>query len=138
MYLMSIEELLTTGIAVLVPTAIAYVAWRNCAKRPIAARLFIVAAFFLFLQIGVGVVEQLMGVNYWFELLDFSDPSDLNLVNSVGDELNPGSLGWRRMIAGQVVLSGFDIAAWSLIAWAVLMRPDEARLCATNAASASR
>jgi hypothetical protein len=124
---MSMEELLTIALAASVPAAIAYVAWRNRSTRPITARLFIAAAICQFLLGGVNEAEQLLSVHDVFKiwLTPESDSMDLEIV--VGDELQPGSLGWQRMIAWQITLSSFNIISWSLMAWAILMRPDDSQ-----------
>ncbi len=124
-YLLSWEELLTTIVTAGVPAVTAFVAWRNRVTRPIAARLFIIAAIFQCAPIGIRVVEQLLGVNYLFELWQVPATDDLDLSITLGDELNPGSPGWQRMFAWQIALSVFHILAWSLMAWAILRQPDD-------------
>ena len=123
-YLLSWEELLRTIVTAGVPAAMAFVAWRNRVTRPIAARLFIIAAICQCAPLGIRLVEQLLGVSYLFEIWQTPEADGMDLTIALGDELRPGSPGWQRMFAWQIALSVFHLLAWSLMAWAILRQPD--------------
>jgi hypothetical protein len=120
---MDLEWIGSTMIAAIIPTMIVYVAWRNHSTRPISARLFIAAAICQFLLLGVYTAQQFSGASGLFEIQSESEPENFDLT--MGDELLPLSSRWRQMIVEQMALSSFHIVSWSLMAWAILMRPDD-------------
>ena len=122
---MDLEWLSMMMMAALVPAAIACVAWRNRSALPIAARLFIAAAVCLLLPLGITTAEEFLGLNDVFELLESPGEDNQDQLTILEDQFQPGSSGWQRMIARQLITSGFQIIAWSLMTWAILRQPDD-------------
>lgn len=119
------EWLLTMMLGAIIPLTIACVAWWNRSPRPITARLFIAAAICLLLPQGITAAEEFLGLHDVFELVQSLGEDNLDELTIVKDELHPGSSGWWRMIAEQMIHFSFNILAWSLMAWAILRQPDD-------------
>lgn len=99
--------------ATLILIGVAFIVRRQRATHPHTARLLLIAAGFSAIHILTSLVRQFdpfaVGKIHYHDdgSLDFTSPAT-----------------WQMLVMQWIYIAG-EIAAWSLIAWAMLMRPDE-------------
>lgn len=100
-------------IHVIVMAVAVWIAWQNRQRRPLAATLFLIAVLLSLLDVVLRFLEGSHMVLIATPLTFSSGLPDLS------------SLATWMFLTWQAIKCGLRIASWSLLAWAILMRPND-------------